>query len=503
MARRTGTSDETRTPADALVSDPLGGADVQRLGDLAEPAVPDEPIAEDQRTPTDVSGLWRSSDAWAESSVPSADAPAQDAGASMERDVGTVPDLSPVTPGPEEGAAFAMPVEPFTPRPAEPARRGGFLPLLLGGVLAAALGFGAAWFARDRLGATDTDLADRLTALETQPATIDEATARRLDDAEARIAAIEAAAQDVPAEAPADVVDPPVASIPAELTQRLEEFDQRLAAIEAEPEPAPATPGSLAGDILAGEPADAPALPDAASLRADILEAIEPRLADAETTLNDFDARLAQAEAASAAATESAAQAAERAAAAESSAEADATRARIREAVATLSRAVDAGDPFAPVVTDLAADGVAVPDALTRLAETGAPALGSLREAFPEAARAGLAAARADGATEGSGLGAWLGGQLAIRSVTPRTGDDPDAILSRVEANLRQGRLDAAVTEAEGLPAPVQEAMAGWLDQARARVAADSALAALETDLVDETASEPSSDTPAPAPPAD
>ena len=53
-------------------------------------------------------------------------------------------------------------------------------------------------------------------------------------DPDAALAAIEAAALDVPTEAPADAVEPPVASIPAELTQRLEDFDQRLAAIEAE-----------------------------------------------------------------------------------------------------------------------------------------------------------------------------------------------------------------------------------------------------------------------------
>ncbi|HVG49767.1 MAG TPA: hypothetical protein VM899_16700, partial [Rubellimicrobium sp.] len=52
-------------------------------------------------------------------------------------------------------------------------RRGGFGGLLLGGMIAAALGFGAAWLAQDRLGLLATrlpaDLEERLAALETRP----------------------------------------------------------------------------------------------------------------------------------------------------------------------------------------------------------------------------------------------------------------------------------------------------------------------------------------------
>jgi hypothetical protein len=85
-----------------------------------------------------------------------------------------------------------------------------------------------------------------------------------------------------------------------------------------------------------------------------------------------------------------------------------------------------------------------------------------------------------------------LRGQLSVRSVAPREGEDADAVLSRAQAHLAEGQLDAALTEVESLPEPVRAAMADWIAQARTRVEADAALAGLRDTL------------PAPdAPPAD
>ncbi len=60
--------------------------------------------------------------------------------------------------------------------------------------------------------------------------------------------------------------------------------------------------------------------------------------------------------------------------------------------------------------------------------------------------------------------------------MAPREGDDPDAVLSRAEAAVRDGRVADALTEIETLPAPVQDAMADWLASARARAATEAAV---------------------------
>ena len=105
--------------------------------------------------------------------------------------------------------------------------------------------------------------------------------------------------------------------------------------------------------------------------------------------------------------------------------------------------------------------------------------MAALREAFPEAARTGLAVARREGLVEDSGVLGFLSGQLAVRSTAPREGSDPDAVLSRAEAALAQGRLSEALVEIDMLPEPVQAAMAEWIGPARARAEAEAALSGL------------------------
>ena len=55
-------------------------------------------------------------------------------------------------------------------------------------------------------------------------------------------------------------------------------------------------------------------------------------------------------------------------------------------------------------------------------------------------------------------------------------GDDAAARVARAEAKLAAGDLAGAVAELEGLEGAAAEAAAPWLAQARARLAAESAL---------------------------
>ena len=98
-------------------------------------------------------------------------------------------------------------------------------------------------------------------------------------------------------------------------------------------------------------------------------------------------------------------------------------------------------------------------------------------EAALQAARAGE-----DGTISG-GLGGFLRSQLGARSVAPREGDDPDAVLSRAEAALKAGELQTALTEIETLPEEAKAAMSDWITSARMRAQAQSAVNALSQEL--------------------
>jgi hypothetical protein len=165
---------------------------------------------------------------------------------------------------------------------------------------------------------------------------------------------------------------------------------------------------------------------------------------------------------------------------------ADAARqATLQNALAQVTAAVNAGAPFDGPLAQLEAGGMAdVPDALNALSQTGVVTLINLQTRFPDAARAALTDARVAGAEDAEGgLGGFLRRQLGARSVAPREGSDPDAVLSRAEDAVRNGRLGDALSELDALPDPSKDAMQGWLTDARARHDAMQAIQTLSQRL--------------------
>lgn len=148
-----------------------------------------------------------------------------------------------------------------------------------------------------------------------------------------------------------------------------------------------------------------------------------------------------------------------------------------RAALAQVMTALDSGSDFAPALAELRETGVETPAALSDQAETGVPTQAALAESFPEAARAALATARAESGDAMAGVGGFLKSQLGIRSLTPREGDDPDAVLSRAEAALAERRLGDALAEIETLPEAARAALQDWVAEATRR---QEALAAAE-----------------------
>lgn len=169
---------------------------------------------------------------------------------------------------------------------------------------------------------------------------------------------------------------------------------------------------------------------------------------------------------------------------AEEQAARDNARATLQRAALThVMTALDTGEEFSAALSDLGNTGAPVPDVLAKAAKTGVPTRAQLASGFPAAARAALAAARTNEDGGGASVTAFLRAQLGVRSLEPREGDDPDAILSRAEAALAEGRLGDALAEIETLPENARAAMSGWTAEATARRDALAAAEALSAEL--------------------
>ncbi len=170
------------------------------------------------------------------------------------------------------------------------------------------------------------------------------------------------------------------------------------------------------------------------------------------------------------------------AAASKAEAERMATKAADTAILSYISDALTNGSAFSDQLAQLS---VPAPDVLISVSETGVPTVATLQGTFPEAARKALdAALRADmGSSWAQRAATFLRTQTGARSLTPREGSDPDAILSRAEAALTSGDLQTAMTEIAGLPKEAQEPMAEWLALAQKRLASTQAFAKLSAIL--------------------
>lgn len=336
------------------------------------------------------------------------------------------------------------PVKADAPKPPRPDRRGGVLAPLLGGALAAALGFGLSHF--NALGlrpATDT----------ATPAILEQQAAE-IAGLTSSLAATEAALADRIARVEPLLQAPAAEAVDlAPLAQRLDTLESRLAQIEAMP-----ASGSASAPAVQAAIRDLEAKVAALGTMASVPEALSQKVDAALAGLADAE-EAAKAKAAEAA---GATEAARRAA-----------------ALDALAAAIDRGEPFDAQLSELALDPAPAP--IAQHAATGVPTLAVLTETFPDAARAALAKTRDVSGSDGWGarLADFLKAQTGARPLTPQAGTDPEAILSRAEAALRDGRVADALTEIAGLPADVGAALAEWSAGAKARAEVEAALAAL------------------------
>lgn len=317
-----------------------------------------------------------------------------------------------------------------------PRKSNRFAPLLAGGVLAAGLGFALAQVVPGGW-----------------PLAATRAVEAQLAEQQAQIAALQAAQGSTPD------------------TSALE---TRLAALETRAEPDIAALADGLADLsrrvqaLEAAPAGSGPSPDA-------LKALEAAMADLQARIDPASAAPAALDAAAEARLQEAEAAAARL---KAEAEALAQDARRQAALTRLDLALDSGLPFADVLADLGPD---VPAALADHAATGLPTLAGLRDSFPDVARAALEAAlRADmGESWAERVGSFLRNQTGARSLTPREGTDPDAILSRAEAAVQTGDLATALQELAAMPEAAQPALADWRALAETRRQGEDAARAL------------------------
>lgn len=354
----------------------------------------------------------------------------------------TDPQAAATTDAPSEPATREKRTEaPASPPPAAPrggSGAGAFFGMVLGGVVAAGAGFGLARAVPDLLpmggqgdlAATVAAQAEEIAALRAdlaaRPAP-DPQIAERLAALEAapaptaqeeRLAAVEAALADLQSR-------PPAGGTPApELMAELDALKAQVAALGAG--------GSVPADVLAAA------------------EAAEARLQEAQASATALAAE----------------------------AEAAAATARRNAAIGRITAALDSGAPYASALAELGGD---VPPVLADNAAVGLPTVAELADSFPEVARTALEdALRANmGESWTDRVSNFLRSQTGLRSLTPREGNDPDAILSRAEAALAQGRVADAIGELDAMPEAGKPALSDWLAQARLRAEAEAAVATL------------------------
>jgi hypothetical protein len=331
--------------------------------------------------------------------------------------------------------------EPAAQQPApapQPQRRSGFFPLVLGGIIAGAIGFAVASLTSV---APDNGMSDQIAR-----------QAAKITSLEQEIAAI-------PAPSPVDLsgIEAAQSALSADVADLRGQLNDAVAALNTQIANLPQIP---VGDGAA--PAITAYEAELDSLRAQL-----------ETMAGTAMAQIEDARAEAAAIEENAATAARTAAG--------------RAALARIQTALESGAPFGAALADLE-DAIAgpAPDALLAV-QDGVPTLASLQAAFPDVARAALTTARAEGVAgePSSGIGAFLRNQFEVRSVAPREGADADAILSRAEAAVSAGRLADALAEIAALPEVARAEMSDWLAAAEARASAVDAVDILATSLND------------------
>lgn len=322
----------------------------------------------------------------------------------------------------------------------KPQSQGSIVPMAIGGIVAGAIGFGAAYFY------------PKLTASEAEAVEIVEPAP--LADLQTLKSQVEALPLGVSRDEVAGLVEAavgPLAQSYDDLSRRVEEVSSRL-------------------DRALSAPVDAGALTPAA------LADYQAEIVDLRTELTEQQARIQEMVSSASSQLEQAQAQSEQLS---QNAEQATRAAALRTALARIQAALETGTPYQAAIPELeAALGGTVPAEISTPAADGIATLNALQADFDSAADRALATARAEGVDgeETSAFGAFIRNQFDVRSVKPIDGASVDAILSRAQAALTQGRLSDALAEVQTLPEVARAEMTDWTTRAETRSAASAAV---------------------------
>ena len=348
---------------------------------------------------------------------------------------------------PEEPEVLVDPSDMQMP----PEQRSPLVPMILGGVVAGAIGFGAATVLQLDLFGSD------------QPTAYAQETRGMADEQGGQISALQADLKRVEGLADQSALRDELGAISAAIDTN---FSEDVARLSAQITALQEISAQLSDRLGAVESRPIQEMVSDASVEAYEAEMTKLREAIASHRA-DIEAMAADARAA------------------EAAARAETLKSKGAALVTDLSLAVSGGAPYAAHIAQLEAEGATIPAALKAQAAEGVPTQTQLSEAFPDAARAALRAIRQDETGEGGqgGVMAFLQDQLGVRSVAPKEGDSADAILSRAEAALKAGDVAASLAEVASLPESGQQAMTNWVGSAEIRADALAALWQLKQEL--------------------
>ena len=306
----------------------------------------------------------------------------------------------------------------------------GVIPLAVAGFICAGLGFGAAILSQP---------SNPIWPMRPDMAQFRDETTGQITDIDTRLNALEGRVTDVDQRAVGDVFQSDLEELTngydqrfSEIASQLENFDKRLSALEQS-----TIESAIPDELVAQYQDEVKRLKETLEAQR---ESLQQFMSETAETANEVTQRAIDTVA--------------------------------RGILAQIRAAIDAGGPFDTAIKEFDEQvGQALPNQLRSLAEEGVQTYQELRDSFAEAARSALNAARDElNESEGfTGIGNYLRKQFQARSVTPKTGDDADSVLSRAEQALRENDLNGALNELDALPDAARDQMQPWIDQARER----------------------------------
>lgn len=387
-----------------------------------------------------------------------------------DQDVGSKDDpfAAKEEPGSDTGPASAPAAVPSVARSPEPEKKkGGAMGLILGGVIAAVIGFGLARYVVPDGWPVPSP---NTVTMQATMAEFESQLAAQSEMISGQAAQIAGQAEQIAIQVV--LLEAQMASI-SDLEQQLaassEDLGSKLETGLSDLQAQVRTLPRLSDDTVL--PADLEALLRAQRIQ---VEELQTRL---EAEAGEIQGKLENMTAFAEGQIASAQQEAEAAARAEA-------RAKARDAMNQVRLALANAEPYAEYLETIAG-AVDVPEGLSASAENGVATHAALQSEFGPVARSALSASLKElaGDSPAERLTLFFKDQIGARSLTPQEGSDPDAVLSRAEAAVREGDLGAALDTLNGLPDSGKAELGDWIERAQARGNAVSAFEAISDAL--------------------